>query len=259
MPVLYAHYRFGYEAARRFPPMAQETLRRNSAYFDLGLQGPDLLYFYALLRKNPVKKQGYGLHLRSGSEFFTDAVNVCHAAENRDAAQAYCMGLLCHYALDRCCHPTVEIFVSQGIPHAKTEASFDRFLLNLDHRLSMPTEVLAPNADLCEVIAPFYPPLSAKAILRCQKGLARYARITCLRGAKRRLLLSTMCLCGKRKLTHHMIPPVSDLCCSKTDQALMDCYGQALDLTDHLLPKFLDHFYNNVPLDGDFARTFSVL
>ena len=45
MPSLYAHYRFGKELCMSLPEPARTYALRYRELFDLGLQGPDILFF----------------------------------------------------------------------------------------------------------------------------------------------------------------------------------------------------------------------
>lgn len=51
---------------------------------------------------------GNAMHEQPGAVFFERARGVVNKAKNRDAALAYALGFLCHFALDSTCHPRVE-------------------------------------------------------------------------------------------------------------------------------------------------------
>ena len=46
MPAAYAHYRFGQAVFSRLPAEKQKIIQAHRALYDLGLQGPDLLFHY---------------------------------------------------------------------------------------------------------------------------------------------------------------------------------------------------------------------
>ena len=58
MPTTYAHYKFGGEVVNTLPRLLQRSIENNRELFDLGVHGPDLLFYYKALTKNPVNGQG---------------------------------------------------------------------------------------------------------------------------------------------------------------------------------------------------------
>ena len=53
MPASYAHYRFGQAVFSRLPVEKQKIIQAHSALYDLGLQGPDLLFHSRPLSHDP--------------------------------------------------------------------------------------------------------------------------------------------------------------------------------------------------------------
>ena len=100
MPTTYAHYKFGKEVISALPRPLQSSIENNRELFDIGVHGPDLLFYYKALMKNPVNTQGYELHDKMADEFFNNAIEVIKKAEDPAAARAYIYGFICHYALD---------------------------------------------------------------------------------------------------------------------------------------------------------------
>ena len=47
------------------------------------------------------------MHEEPGRDFFDLARRVVHCEAGRDAALAYALGFVCHFALDSTCHPYV--------------------------------------------------------------------------------------------------------------------------------------------------------
>ena len=76
MPTTYAHYKFGKEVISALPRPLQNSIENNRELFDIGVHGPDLLFYYKALMKNPVNTQGYELHDKMSDEFFRNAVEV---------------------------------------------------------------------------------------------------------------------------------------------------------------------------------------
>ena len=104
MPTTYAHYRFGKEVTEALPRGLQNTIEYHRDLYDIGLHGPDILFYYKPLFANPVNQVGYAMHDRPGIEFFRQASLVMQKAENKEACEAYIYGFCCHFALDVSCH-----------------------------------------------------------------------------------------------------------------------------------------------------------
>ena len=73
MPSTYAHYRMGQEVALRVPKWKKNIIDKNKELFNIGLHGPDILFYYHPLASNRVNEIGYRMHEHSGSEFFEEA------------------------------------------------------------------------------------------------------------------------------------------------------------------------------------------
>ena len=66
---------------------------------DVLLQGPAV---------EPGEPSGQRHARAEGEVFFTRARTVVENAPDKDAALAYALGFVCHFALDSTCHPYVE-------------------------------------------------------------------------------------------------------------------------------------------------------
>ena len=58
MPALYAHNRFGNDVLATLPPSLKDFFVKYTEAFHLGLQGPDILFYYKPLTKNTIKRYG---------------------------------------------------------------------------------------------------------------------------------------------------------------------------------------------------------
>ena len=108
MPSTYAHYTFGERMLPLFPAKIRSLIQENRALYDIGLHGPDILFYYKALCSNEVNAVGYKMHDKPGADFFAPAKEVWQQfrTDRSSCAQhtAYLLGFLCHYALDQCCH-----------------------------------------------------------------------------------------------------------------------------------------------------------
>ena len=82
------------------PRPLQKSIEVNRELFDIGLHGPDILFYYQVFSKNHVNGLGYKMHDQMADAFFKRAVEVIGASEDKGAARAYIYGFICHFALD---------------------------------------------------------------------------------------------------------------------------------------------------------------
>ena len=160
MPSTYAHRRFGADVLQQLPAALQDQIGKNRALFDVGLHGPDLLFYYHAAKSNPVGALGNAMHEQPGRVFFERARGVVRQAKDRDAALAYALGFVCHFALDSTCHPYVEAYVREsGVSHCEIETEFDNQLLRREGRdplHDLTASHIQPSRIWANVVAPFY-------------------------------------------------------------------------------------------------------
>ena len=197
MPTTYAHYKFGKEVISALPRPLQSAIENNRELFDIGVHGPDILFYYHPLKKNPVSGQGYALHDKTADGFFLHAAEIIKKAENPAAARAYIYGVICHFALDSECHPYIEKMIrTSGISHSEIEMEFDRLLLKEDYInpvRHLGTKHIHPTRENSAVIAPFFEDLTPEAVEKALKGMIFYHKVLHAPGtAKRKLLFGGM-------------------------------------------------------------------
>lgn len=142
MPGFATHYIFGRETYRKLKCNPQKrNIYHNRAAYALGLQGPDLFFFYlpsyALYKSN----LGSIAHTQETGAFFLGLIESCCRITNstdRSIAEAYLTGFLGHYLLDTACHPYVYAATHYSGPkkdyfwrHAYLETDIDTALLDL--------------------------------------------------------------------------------------------------------------------------------
>ena len=90
-------------------------METNRELFDIGLHGPDILFYYRALIPNSVSGQGYGMHKQMADLFFEKAKKVIADADDKTMSRAYIYGFICHFALDSECHPYVEKMIQKSV------------------------------------------------------------------------------------------------------------------------------------------------
>lgn len=259
MPTTYAHYRFGRDVLERLPENQRSIILRHRDLYDFGVHGPDLLFYYRPLGKNDVNQLGYRSHERTGRDFFTQAIAAARESKDREAALSYLYGVLCHFTLDRECHPYVGRKEQTGVSHSAIEASFDRCLMEKDgldpvtHRV---TKHLIPSDASAQVIARFYPPLDGERVRKAEKSMVFMLNLLVARGLKRRVLLGAMKLAGKPHLGDLFVPLRPNPACADSDEMLCECYEGALKLAGILFSELEAALTGQGDLGPGFDHTF---
>ena len=160
MPSTYAHYRFGQDVLKVLPAKYRSTLLQEEDLFNIGLHGPDLLYYYKPFSHHPLHAEGNRMHHLTGREFFTEASDIFLSHSSPIADYAYLCGYLCHYALDRACHGCINDLAANGqVSHEEIESEFDRILLEEDHidtiRTNLASHIHA-SRRAAKVISPYF-------------------------------------------------------------------------------------------------------
>lgn len=109
MPGLITNYLFGERTFQSLSPnYLKEIIRCNPNAYRMGLQGPDIFFYYLSyymrIRKNNICNV---LHEKNTGAFLDDMIEYAMIldTEEREVCLAYISGFLCHYALDTHVHP----------------------------------------------------------------------------------------------------------------------------------------------------------
>nr|WP_294493074.1 zinc dependent phospholipase C family protein [uncultured Mediterraneibacter sp.] len=263
MPTTYAHYKFGNEVLSALPRPLLSSIENHRELFDIGVHGPDLLFYYRALIKNPVNSQGFALHDKMADEFFSHAIEVIgQETEDPAAARAYIYGFICHFALDSECHPYIEKMIrTSGISHSEIEMEFDRLLLKEDY--INPVRYLAtghihPSRKNAAVIAPFYENLTPELVEKAMRGMILcHKMLHAPTPTKRRMIYGAMKLAGQYESKHGMVmslepnPACKDYC-----QLLKRLYAGAVPLAAGLIIQYQKALFEGSGLPERFHRTF---
>jgi len=261
MPTTYTHYRFGKDVYSQLSLSAQETIDRYRGLYDIGLHGPDLLFYYNALTKNPVNQAGSAIHQKPGREFFENAKSVLNVTTAQEPSMAYVYGVLCHFALDSNCHPYIEQMVREcGISHSAIEAELDRFFMEKDGHEPLsykPTGHLIPCAFHARVISPFFPHVETNKILTCIRSMVFYCNCFVIPDQfRRRLIFMLLKWIGSQHrrdmfLSYEKIPECVPLCLR-----LEELYQHAIKDAAELIQNYEDYLAGNALLDKRFDHTF---
>lgn len=149
MPGLITNYLFGERTYQALSPnYLKEIIRKNQNAYRMGLQGPDIFFYYlscyGRTRKNNICNV---LHEHHTGAFIDNLLeySLILEPEEQEICLSYIAGFLCHYALDTHTHPYLRYRVDldflnhpnrQNIPfyYRRTETLMDSILLKrLNH------------------------------------------------------------------------------------------------------------------------------
>ena len=262
MPSTYAHRRFGADVLVQLPRELREKITPYRPLYDMGLHGPDLMFYYRALQSNPVNRLGNAMHEQPGRVFFERARGVVRQAKDRDAALAYALGFVCHFALDSTCHPYVERYTREsGVSHCEIETEFDNALMRedgLDPIKFFTASHIKPSRERAEVIAPFYEGLTGLQVLDALKGMIAMHRLLQPSGAvKRWVVLTGMKAVGKYDVLHGLVAnPQPNPQCTESNEKLDALYQQAIPLAVRLIEAYAETLDTDTPLDKAYDHTF---
>lgn len=251
----------------QYPDRVQTCLQSAPDLFQIGLHGPDILFYYKPLKKDPVNRLGSALHDLPAGEFFRHGADVLRDPANAAVRQhglAYLIGFLCHFALDSICHGYIEKKIQvSGLSHTEIETEFDRYLMVRDgkdpirHRT---TGHIHPNGPNAEVISRFFDGISAQQVLRSLKSMIRYhSLLIAPQEWKRRLIFLVLKAAGSYQELHSLVVNRQpNALCADSCIRLEKLMRQAQQLCLRLTENFMDCLNGKENgLNRWFERTFS--
>ena len=245
MPTTYTHERFGRDVLRYLPEELKPQTDAEYDLFHIGLQGPDIFFYYNPLFKNRINRIGTKIHKKPGRIFFEKAGRVL--AEHDDPGyRAYVYGSLCHFTLDAICHNFIIRHEKEsGVSHSEIEGEFDRYLLETDGRKPTTEDLVAnfhPTRHYAEIIAAFYSGVTANGVYRALTGfVSLHHLLTCRTDVKRNMLYSIMKTAGiYRKFSGHIIRKEANPRLELSDDRLMELYMRSIPKAAQLIAEFND-------------------
>lgn len=258
MPASYAHLTFGRRVRNALSEGGLKKIIENYIdLFEIGLQGPDILFFYHPLGHHPINRMGHTLHEETGASFLNRP--VCRAAD--DAGLAYLLGFVCHFTLDSECHTLVEYYMKRtGKGHSDLETDLERALLaqaGLNPRKTTPAAYLVNTKSNAAVIAPFYntEEKQIKTALSTMKLVGR--ALTPSNRVKHALLTRGVRLLGESHPARELVMDwVPDPVYEPSNRAIIDRMEQAIPIAVGLMENYKRWHDRGVNLAKRFERTF---
>jgi len=262
MPTTYAHSSFGDQVRKRFDESIKNIIEteKNIELFNIGLHGPDILFYYKPLSSNKINKTGHHLHEEDVHKFLTRARNTINKSSNKNASFSYIAGFICHFMLDSCCHPYIREIEMKGISHSTIEAEMDRFLMiknNLDPMSFKPTKHIVLKEENAKCIAEFYEVISAEEILSALKSMKMHLNLLAApKKIKRNIITAALKISHNEGMIDLMMSDEPDERCKECSNHLLDLYQEAILPSAEIVKEFYLNLGVNKELNNRFNRNF---
>ena len=261
MPTTYTHYRFGKDVLRNLPDNIKKTAEDKRELFDIGLHGPDILFYYRPFYYNRVNQTGVKLHKKSAYQFFEHGKEVINKEYNSKSGEAYIYGFICHYALDSVCHKYIEKIIDvSGIGHSELEMELDRKLMvedGLDPLIYVPIHHILPLKKSAYIIAPFFEDISDKEVLSALKGM-RWAlkQLMPLNRFKDVIVRNVLKIVGLKNKYGLFMSHKANIKCEPYCCILEDKYNECISFAVKLIEEYKDYIDGKTVLIDEFNDTF---
>lgn len=209
MPTTYTHYLHGQcvyheiKSKHYFNPEYMD-------YFNIGVHGPDIVFYYHFLNPKDKNKIGYDMHLMYGDDLFSRFKSIYLNHPEKDKAMAYLCGFICHFALDSTMHPIIYHYQHHdNFTHSGIEAQLDRTLLELNG-VKEPTKYdltqhIHPSLPIARVIAPYFESFDASTLLKALQSQVNVHHLLHCESSIKRKSLTTFLNIPKNKFFRDLI------------------------------------------------------
>ena len=189
MPTTYAHDLFGKMVYHRLDPEIQEKIKIYQTTYQIGLHGPDILFYVRPFHKNRFNQMAHRLHREEAAGFFERGRKIYQKTGNEEIL-VYLLGFICHFMLDSTCHPYISEYMKKtGARHDEIETEFDRALMvrtGKDPFHYQPGSVIRIEKNSVDAISEVMEGMSHKDIVRALMGSKFYTRLPICDSEKKR-------------------------------------------------------------------------
>lgn len=264
MPAAYAHYSFGDKVLDYLPEHLKVMINGSDkcrALYNLGVQGPDFLYFYRLYKPfNPVISIGIQMHHSEAAPFF-ERGRILLQKEFSPELYSYLLGFMTHFMLDSICHPYILARMKKSAAtHHEIESEFDRMLMLEDAKNPFthnPAAYCDTSIEAAQTVVRLFPTLTAQQVregiigMKMARGLIRGNWLP-----KRVILyhLSKLVQLKGMVLTESVRPN-----CLMSNKQLRQLFDKAIPETAKLMEDYDEMLFTNRPLSKRFRRNYETL
>lgn len=261
MPATYAHYVFGKEVQKGVSKDIRRIILEHKEVYLIGLHGPDILFYYKPLKKNPISTIGYQMHDEVAAGFFKQGREVIRKLEGpeKEEAIAYMFGFVCHFMLDSECHGYIrEKMKSSGITHAEIESEFDRALLVKAGKNPIReclVKHIVPGKKNAACIARFFKGVSAKEIQEAIRSFKTYNNLLRAPGkGKRQFIYTALKASGKYEHLKGMV-----INYEPNPHCKGSCLALTLKLQNAILPaaRLIEEYYRSLDSISPLSERFN--
>ena len=257
MPAFFAHHRFGEQVVMELPDELQEMIAQHKDAFQIGLQGPDIFFFYRPWEQNEVLDYGHHLHEVPARELFQHGMRNGRSS----AAYVYMLGVVCHYALDAKCHPYVAQFeLDNNVPHMEIESEFEKMLMRRDglDPFTYRTDLLIPtDENTSEAVYQFYDEFDAEKMQFVLRHMQHIKRILIEPRAFRQAIGNKILnIIGLGRYKPQMLQLKDNPICAESNDALYQLYENAISYAVALMCELDDCKQYDEPLSKEWDSTF---
>ncbi|WP_346917208.1 zinc dependent phospholipase C family protein [Clostridium sp.] len=261
MPASYTHYSFGHTVLEKLPQRLKDIIIPNKEAYYIGLNGPDILFYYKPLFKNEINKYGNRLHDEKAYGFLERGKRYIEESKD-EVCLSYILGFVCHFVLDSSCHPFIEEAMRESnISHAEIEAELDGALMrrnNLSPQRHSAGAHIIPNKVTATHIANLYDNVNGKEIYKCLKAVRFYNKLLlCQNSIKRRAIKGLLGLIkGGEGFSRMIINVEPNIKCIDINKKLLELYENAVDEAVHRVEEYYNTIKSNDSLGEFFNRNF---
>lgn len=262
MPSTYAHYRFGSEVLKKVNDNEKKIIENNINLYNIGLHGPDILFYFKPVFKNDISKKGHELHDKKGKYFFLKAADKIKENNFDEQYLAYTYGVICHFALDIACHGYIDNKALEiGVSHVGIEADFDRELLVMDGYKPLKhciTKHINPKLENAKIVSDFYDGVNDKEMKKALKSIIFYNNIlTTPNVIERKLIFGLLKIAGAYDDIHEMfIYNEENPKCINSSKKLVQLYNGAIDNAVKLINEFSESVKGIIPYSDLYFYNF---
>ena len=262
MPAIYTHRRFGQEVLARLPESEKSIVENYRELYDIGLHGPDILFYYHPLSRNSVNLTGSRTHSQPGKIWFAQMWRVARQRAYPEPYLAYLYGFLCHFFLDSACHGYInETARTSPCSHNQIETELDRYYMIADGRDPMsysPTGHIHPTEENARIISAFFPRITEQEIRECLKTMVKLENIWVAsnpvkRGAVVGILKATRLYDDKKDFMRPYEAPED---CVALLPPILEMYDRAVPRAVRMIPAFQGMAKGEEPWASCFSLSF---
>lgn len=258
MPALYAHHHFGEQVLEQLNDELKNLIEENKRAFMIGLQGPDVFFFYHPWKQNDMVRYGNALHETPARALFEQGLELYRYS----AEYAYMLGVACHYALDSACHPYVaQQEADSGVPHMEIESEFEKMLLrrNGEDPFTYRTDLLVPtDLGTAEAMCRFYQKFDAKKIQFALRWMQNFRRLfTEPRAVRQNIMNGALTVTGFGKYKGQILQLKDNPACAGSNARLYQLMTEAVPLAAALVQELDDCKQNDYELSDKWDQTFA--